>query len=334
MQDVEIIKCTQCGGKNRVPADKGNLAVTCGHCGSRLDYAPEPLKYSMIERIDIYVEQKKEDMTPLLECISMFARSAFTIGTVVFLCLICIMGFIMSVIKLWANHNSQPYYGNSTIMFNLVFGLCVGIGALSFLVSIAKGIRAGAIAKWASEDCAAYGILLLIMFIIAIIESVTILGTYNDVKDFSSLYKVRRHYLRTAIQILNRTAVKDLTADDEFVPYIIPKVIIINSQSGLIEVEVQKTLPVHLMAKEPNNVGTVAVVSEGKTKVGLYGGFSGKIAYRPFLDVTLIDWAKKVIIAKQRWQGDPPPDYASTSRTGERPSKHLVAKYITAISEP
>jgi hypothetical protein len=283
-----------------------------------------------------HIKKTEKLSSRIIQHIDVFCGTSFIITINILLLLICIMGFIMSAIKIWANHNYQPYYSYPSIIFSLIFGLFIALSILmhffvalarikyieelktkmsDIIVSLVKGIT--------KKEFIDIIFLLSIMLIITSIVITTVFGVYNDMKTFGPLCKTRKQFYRYSL--------KNSAVDEGIEPYIRSKVLILNPE--LIEINLQKSLPAHLMAKDPNDVGTVIMITEGATRVGYYGGFRDKIAYKPYMDATVIDWEKKVVIAKKRWEGGPPPEYAPTTAYGERPNKYLVINYIKALSK-
>jgi hypothetical protein len=124
----------------------------------------------------------------------------------------------------------------------------------------------------------------------------------------------------------------DAPVPEEATPYINGKILAIDKTNEVgAPSAVHVALPEELRAQSPEEVGTVVWVEWKETRFGTYGD-SGIVAYRIDADVTVIDAVKKVVIARETFQGGDPP---STAPAGGGPGRgpRPVAKIVGYLEQ-
>lgn len=103
------------------------------------------------------------------------------------------------------------------------------------------------------------------------------------------------------------------------------KMIVLDRKKGDVDWDVFFALPEGLRADKPEDVGAVVLIDWSKEKIDQYK--NGAPAYRHSGTVTVIDHAKRAVIAVTQVQGTEPPmeiDSNASEGNGSKPSKEIV----------
>ena len=104
------------------------------------------------------------------------------------------------------------------------------------------------------------------------------------------------------------------------------KVIVLDRVKGDVDWDVFFDLPADLRAGKPEEVGTVVVIDWSKEKIDEYK--NGAPAYMQAGKVTVIDHARRAVVASSEFKGAEPPmeiDEHASEGNGPKPTKEIVA---------
>ena len=108
------------------------------------------------------------------------------------------------------------------------------------------------------------------------------------------------------------------------------KMIVLDAKTKDFDWEVTDALPAELKAVKPEEVGTVVLTEWHKNKIDEYN--NGAAAYQYSVDVTVVDHARRTVIAKTTKTGSEPPYETSNSSedSGSKPTNDVV-EYLKGL---
>lgn len=163
-----------------------------------------------------------------------------------------------------------------------------------------------------------------VMVVIVILFSAGLIyGIINNLQQSADV-KLFQAHIGEYIAIPNQQTIPPLAE-----AYIIGKVITVDIDENEID-HIYFDLPEELIAKSPEEVGTIIWLNWGEVLVGRYTDGAG--GYRIICEVTIIDKEKSTIVDKETFSGSDPLSVkeGSGNRTGSKPTNEII-NYISTL---